>query len=73
MIKERQERFIVRRRFLQESLGADEDAEYHNLGVGSSVGDEKGAEFWARQIGAKGAVEAGRNIIHSAKNAKKEQ
>jgi anoctamin-10 len=73
LIKERQERFIVRRRFLQESLGVEKDAEFHGPGVGSGIGIEEDAEFWGRQQGAKAAIDVGKNIIRNAGRIKKNQ
>lgn len=73
LIKERRERFIVRRRFLQESVGADGDAEYQDHGIGSGVTKEADSDFWRRQTGAIGAITAGKDIIRNAKAAKKQQ
>lgn len=67
LLQERRERFLVRRRFLEESLGVDEKTEPDQK---VTIGKE--GEFWGRQHGAKGAMDAGKKII-GASYEKKEQ
>lgn len=68
LIKERQERFLVRKRFLQESLGVDEETEAGQLAEKAELeighADE---EFWGGQEGRQGAVLAGKRIIEGVK------
>ncbi|KAA8899030.1 calcium-activated chloride channel-domain-containing protein [Sphaerosporella brunnea] len=66
LIKERQERFIIRRRYLQESMGVDEETEAHNLG-GAGTFDGGNEEFWGIQKSPKEAVDAGKEIINISK------
>lgn len=65
LLQERRERFLIRRRFLQESLGVDEETEMSVMDekatFGRGVGEE--GKFWGKQRGPRGAVEEGRRII----------
>ena len=68
LIKERQERFLVRRRYLQESMGVDEAREI----VGSEKADrlgggQKDPGFWDRQEGPKDSIEYAKQIICGGK------
>lgn len=64
LIKERQERFLVRRRYLQESMGVDKETEAREI-VGSARldGEPKNPRFWDRQEGPKSSIEYGKHII----------
>lgn len=71
LLQERRERFIIRRRYLQESLGVDEETEYARLDEKASFGrasGETGVEgrFWGKQKGLRGSLEAGREIIRGS-------
>jgi len=69
LIKERQERLLIRRRYLQESMGVDEETEAHGIdGARVSEGGNEG--FWSTQRGLAGTIAAGKEII---RNSKKEQ
>lgn len=65
LLQERRERFLVRRRFLQESLGVDEETELSALEEKASFerGEGEEGKFWGKQKGPRGAVEVGREII----------
>ncbi|KAI5778942.1 calcium-activated chloride channel-domain-containing protein [Geopyxis carbonaria] len=65
LIKERQERFIVRRRFLQQSLGVDDETEFSTVGD-AQIKDED-EEFWGTQKGIKDSMIAAKEIISSTK------
>lgn len=70
LIKERQERFMVRKRFLEESVGIDKEAtddKVESYGVGAA---EKESVFWDRQHGVEGAVEAGKAIMFDERKTK---
>lgn len=61
LLQERRERFLVRRRFLEESLDVNEETETSRVGEKVAAGEE--GEFWDKQDGPRGAVEAGKTII----------
>lgn len=71
LVKEKQERFLIRRRYLQESMGVDEETEANEKEVvprdtaNVATGEER--SFWDQQEGAKGAIEAGLSIIREEK------
>jgi anoctamin-10 len=67
LTKERQERFMARRRFLQESLGVDEETEMKIMEGDAFTGEEGGAKFWSTQKGPQGAIEAGLKIMSEGK------
>lgn len=67
LLQERRERFLVRQKFLEESLDVDEQTEF-----GEKVAAGREGEFWGKQHGAEGAVEAGKKII-GASFEKKDQ
>lgn len=70
LIKERQERYLVRKRFLEESVGIDrevDDEKVENYGVGHGG---KESAFWDRQHGAEGAIEAGKAIMFDERKTK---
>jgi anoctamin-10 len=69
LIKRRQEKFLVKRRLLQESLSVNEETENSNDIAGSSSVEDDVEAFWSRQKGAKGAFEAGITIINNSKKA----
>ena len=70
LIKEKQERFLIRRRYLQQSMGIDEETENRGIaGAVSAEGDDE-STFWGRQEGARGVLAAGIELI---KSSKKEQ
>lgn len=61
---ERRERFLVRRRFLEESLRVDDEAEPQDTeGLNTSAGSEESDMFWR----GRDAVETGLDIIRSLK------
>ncbi|KAF8537707.1 calcium-activated chloride channel-domain-containing protein [Trichophaea hybrida] len=71
LIKERQERYLIRHRYLQESMGVDEETETHEIGGARARTTHEGNEdFWSTQQGPTGSIDAGKEII---KNSKKEQ
>ncbi|RPA91933.1 DUF590-domain-containing protein [Choiromyces venosus 120613-1] len=73
LLKERRERFLVRRRFLQESLGVDEETEIHDLEkieYGSQAAPTGSNAFWVKQRGAKATIVAGKEIIESSLSKK---
>jgi anoctamin-10 len=71
LVKEKQERFLIRRRYLQESMGVDEETEANEKEVvprdtgAVATGEER--SFWDQQEGARGAIEAGLSIIREEK------
>lgn len=69
LLQERRERFLVRQKFLEESLVVDEQTE---LGEKVAAAGQQEEEFWGRQHGASGAVKAGKKII-GASFEKKDQ
>jgi len=70
LIKEKQERFLIRRRYLQESMGIDEETEHTGIVGAMGVEGDDECAFWGRQEGARGAFVAGIELI---KNSKKDQ
>jgi hypothetical protein len=73
LLKERRERFMVRRRFLQESLGEDEEAEISDLekiGHGTRVVPTSSSALWGKQRGPGETVAAGKEIIESSLSKK---
>lgn len=75
LLKERRERFMVRRRFLQESLGVDEETESGQLGnvdLGKSVTAGDGQGLWGKQRDPKEAIEAGKQIIKGSLGKKQQ-
>jgi anoctamin-10 len=66
LIMERQERFMIRRRYLQESMGVDEETEAHEIrGAGKLEGGNE--EFWGMQRSPREAVDAGKDIMNGSK------
>jgi len=73
LLKERRERFLVRRRFLQESLGVDEEAEVHGLekvDYSTQAAPISGSAFWGQQRGPGETIAAGKGIIESSLSKK---
>jgi anoctamin-10 len=66
LIKERQERFMIRRRYLQESMGVDEETEAHSIG-GPGTLEDGNEEFWGAQRSPREAVDVGKEIINCSK------
>ncbi|KAI5853032.1 calcium-activated chloride channel-domain-containing protein [Morchella snyderi] len=67
--QERRERFLVRRRFLQESLGVDEESEINEkvaFGKRAEGTSTEEVMFWDRQKGPKMCVDVGKQIIRGA-------
>ncbi|PWW72989.1 DUF590-domain-containing protein [Tuber magnatum] len=68
LLKERRERFLARRRFLQESLGADEETEIHEqekIGYGAQAVPIGSSALWGKQRGPRETIIAGKEIIES--------
>lgn len=66
LMKERRERYLVRKRFLEESVGVDQEAE----GIRAEFASLKGRneiKFWDRQHGVEEAIHAGKEIMLSEK------
>jgi hypothetical protein len=75
LLKERRDKFIVRRRFLQESLGVDEETEINDLekvDLGKAATVDGSEKFWRKQKGPRGAIEAGKQIIEGSLNKKQQ-
>lgn len=73
LLKERRERFLVRRRFLQESLGVDEETKVHGLekvDYGTQVAPTNSSAFWGQQRGPEETIAAGKEIIESSLSKK---
>jgi len=73
LLKERRERFLVRRRFLQESLGVDEETKVHGLekvDYGTQVAPTNSSAFWGQQRGPEETIAAGKGIIESSLSKK---
>lgn len=74
LLKERRERFLVRRRFLQESLGVDdEETEAHDLkkvDYGTQVAPTSSSAFWGQQRGPGETIAAGKGIIETSLSKK---
>jgi anoctamin-10 len=68
LIKERQERFMIRRRYLQESMGVDEETEAYDIG-GTGKLERSTEEFWGTQRNPSDAVDAGKDIMNGSKKA----
>ena len=77
LVRERRERFLVRRRYLEESIavGGIEEAKDNKAMVESTeleeVADEAEKKFWSSQGSPNGVVAAGKGIIglaHEKKN-----
>ncbi|CUS07791.1 unnamed protein product [Tuber aestivum] len=66
LLKERRERFLVRRRFLQESLGVDEETEIHELkkiDYGAQAAPTGSSALWGKQRGPEETIAVGKEII----------
>lgn len=80
LMKERRERFLVRKRYLEESLGLEAMEEKRRraslipeeMDLDEVVADDVERRFWVHQGNAKGAVAMGKEIIGSAATKKKQ-